>query len=314
MAVVVEQSAQATGFGTSFTGSLSGVDSESITLMFYALREDNDDVIDTAGWTEIMDLAPFAGSSAAVHVYWKKGGDTAAVTPASTAWCWYMVEISGLDTTSPVFDSGIGSQSSSTTFTTATIQNDSNDEVYPLAVGGWYGDGSGWSGANMTLSDSFSFEAESHNTFNFGVELQVGDIGTVTTDPLVTTLTIDRTMEGIAGLILLLPESTSFEVTGTINGGGSITAVADLTQEVAVELNGGGSIAATAQKVSASSSATMNGGGAFSATTEDHLNQVLRPASTITAGAWDTAPSTGQNLHDYAGDDSDATYVEDTLV
>ncbi len=39
---------------------------------------------------------------------------------------------------------------------------------------------------------------------------------------------------------------------------------------------------------------------------------VLRPDGTITAGSWDTGPTPAGNLYDNAGDDSDATWIEDT--
>ena len=61
-------------------------------------------------------------------------------------------------------------------------------------------------------------------------------------------------------------------------------------------------------------SGVLNGGGSISAAVTRYENQTIRPISTITAGGWDTAPATGQNLHDYASDDSDATWIEDTTV
>ena len=61
-----------------------------------------------------------------------------------------------------------------------------------------------------------------------------------------------------------------------------------------------------------STSGIINGGGGLTATTVSYDSQILRPASTITAGGWDTGPTTGQALHTYAGDDSDATWIEDT--
>jgi hypothetical protein len=64
----------------------------------------------------------------------------------------------------------------------------------------------------------------------------------------------------------------------------------------------------------ATTSGILNGGGSIAATVTKRENQVLRPASTITANSWDTAPATGQNLHDYAGDDDDATWIEDTTA
>lgn len=71
---------------------------------------------------------------------------------------------------------------------------------------------------------------------------------------------------------------------------------------------------APSETTQATASGTINGGGGISPTVVRHLSQVLRPASTITAGDWDTGPTTGQNLHDYTSDDSDATYIEDTTV
>ena len=37
-----------------------------------------------------------------------------------------------------------------------------------------------------------------------------------------------------------------------------------------------------------------------------------RPDGTVAAGGWDTGPTPAGNLHDNAGDDSDATWIEDT--
>lgn len=65
---------------------------------------------------------------------------------------------------------------------------------------------------------------------------------------------------------------------------------------------------------SETTSGIINSGGGLTATTVSYDSQILRPASTITAGGWDTGPTTGQNLHDYAGDDTDATYIEDTTA
>ena len=77
-------------------------------------------------------------------------------------------------------------------------------------------------------------------------------------------------------------------------------------------LNGGGSFAVTVRNLEAA--AIQNGGGSITAATSKFEHQILRPTSTITAGNWDSGPTTGQPLHDYAGDDSDATYVEDTTA
>lgn len=74
---------------------------------------------------------------------------------------------------------------------------------------------------------------------------------------------------------------------------------------IAIELKAGGAVQTTG---------TLNGGGSISAAVTQHTNQIARPASTSTAGDWDTGPTTGQNLHDYAGDNSDTTYIEDTTA
>ena len=84
------------------------------------------------------------------------------------------------------------------------------------------------------------------------------------------------------------------------------------TPEVAATMNGGGSISATASTHLVS--ATMNGGGNISASATQQSSQILRPASTIAAGTWDTGPTTGQSLHGYTSDDSDTTYIEDTTA
>jgi hypothetical protein len=60
--------------------------------------------------------------------------------------------------------------------------------------------------------------------------------------------------------------------------------------------------------------AALSGGANITATAEKHISQVLRPASTITAGSWDTGPTPGQSLDGYTSDESDATYIEDTTV
>jgi hypothetical protein len=61
-------------------------------------------------------------------------------------------------------------------------------------------------------------------------------------------------------------------------------------------------------------SGTINGGGSISASVTQQSSQILRPASTIAAGTWDTGPTTGQSLDGYTSDDSDSTYIEDTAV
>lgn len=61
-------------------------------------------------------------------------------------------------------------------------------------------------------------------------------------------------------------------------------------------------------------SATINGGGSITAAASQQTNQILRPASTITPGTWDTGPTTGQSLDGYTSDDSDSTYIEDTTA
>jgi len=66
--------------------------------------------------------------------------------------------------------------------------------------------------------------------------------------------------------------------------------------------------------VAPQTSGTINGGGSIAATVVKHLNQELRPDSTVAAGSWDTGPTTGQSLHGYASDASDSTYVADTTA
>lgn len=61
-------------------------------------------------------------------------------------------------------------------------------------------------------------------------------------------------------------------------------------------------------------SGTLNAGGSIAAATIDHQNQIARPTSTTDAGDWDTGPTTGQDLHTYAGDNSDATYIQDSTA
>ena len=58
----------------------------------------------------------------------------------------------------------------------------------------------------------------------------------------------------------------------------------------------------------------VNGGGSMAATVTKHENQTLRPASTVTAASWDTAPTGGQSLSGYTSDESDATWIEDTTA
>lgn len=66
---------------------------------------------------------------------------------------------------------------------------------------------------------------------------------------------------------------------------------------------------ATAPQVSG----TINGGGGISTSVTKRINQILRPASTVTAGSWDTGPTAGQSLHGYTSDDSDTTYIVDSV-
>jgi hypothetical protein len=61
-------------------------------------------------------------------------------------------------------------------------------------------------------------------------------------------------------------------------------------------------------------SGILNAGGNITTSVTKRTGQIARPASTVTAGDWDTGPTTGQNLHDYASDDSDTTYIEDTTA
>jgi len=61
-------------------------------------------------------------------------------------------------------------------------------------------------------------------------------------------------------------------------------------------------------------SGVVNGGGGITATAAKFEDQLARPASTVTASSWDTGPTTGQNLHTYTSDDSDATWIEDTTA
>jgi hypothetical protein len=61
-------------------------------------------------------------------------------------------------------------------------------------------------------------------------------------------------------------------------------------------------------------SGILNGGGSMAATVTKHENQTLRPASTVTAASWDTAPTGGQSLDGYTSDESDATWIEDTTA
>jgi hypothetical protein len=63
-----------------------------------------------------------------------------------------------------------------------------------------------------------------------------------------------------------------------------------------------------------STSGTLNAGGSIAAEVTKYLTQVARPASTITAGDWDTGPTAGQSLHGYTSDVSDTTYIYDTTV
>jgi hypothetical protein len=65
---------------------------------------------------------------------------------------------------------------------------------------------------------------------------------------------------------------------------------------------------------SETTSGILNGGGSIAAAVTKHENQVLRPDSTLESNTWDTEPTPGQNLHDYAGDDDDATWIEDTTA
>jgi hypothetical protein len=93
----------------------------------------------------------------------------------------------------------------------------------------------------------------------------------------------------------------------------NITYTIDTAVEVSGTLNGGGSISALADQV-LDASGVLNGGGSLSASVTQHVNQTLRPASTVTAGDWDTAPTGGQSLDGYTSDESDATWIEDTTV
>ena len=93
----------------------------------------------------------------------------------------------------------------------------------------------------------------------------------------------------------------------------NITYTPAAANETSGTINGGGSIAATTRGT-LETSGVINAGGSIAASVTSFVNQVLRPASTIGAGDWDTGPTGGQSLDGYTSDESDATYIEDTTV
>ena len=84
-----------------------------------------------------------------------------------------------------------------------------------------------------------------------------------------------------------------------------ITDSTGLLGGIAIELEAAGGVQTTG---------TLNGGGSITAVVAKHTNQIARPTSTITAGDWDTGPTTGQSLDGYTSDASDATWIEDTTA
>jgi hypothetical protein len=96
----------------------------------------------------------------------------------------------------------------------------------------------------------------------------------------------------------------------------ALTGTAATETEATWSTSGDGSVILAIYVVASGveTSGIINGGGSISPTVVKHLNQELRPTSTITAGSWDTGPTTGQALHTYAGDDDDATWIEDTTA
>jgi hypothetical protein len=110
-----------------------------------------------------------------------------------------------------------------------------------------------------------------------------------------------ETVDPVAGVTVgtkILTATGAIETTATVSDDTSLGVIATfMGASTSVETSG-----------------TLNGGGSITASVTKHLTQVARPTSTITAGDWDTGPTTGQTLHGYAGDDSDTTYIEDTTV
>ena len=199
--------------------------------------------------------------------------------------------ISGLDTSAPV-DAGIGSVNyiASDVFTNqvapATGTLEKADSFVACVTEVWADDNTT---SGFSWDEGLTGEVELWNS-SFMTAAAAYKITTATTSlqPAATWSDFD----GNTGTLMVVLKSGGVATSGTLNGGGSF--------------------AVTVRNLEAA--AIQNGGGSITAATSKFEHQILRPTSTITAGNWDSGPTTGQPLHDYAGDDSDATYVEDTTA
>ena len=123
-----------------------------------------------------------------------------------------------------------------------------------------------------------------------------------------SSFTLDEELNETGGWdVIAFAGSKVLSSTQTVNTDAAFTSSADSGHGIIVTIKELGSQSET-------TSGTINGGGGLSASVTATEDQIARPASTIAAGDWDTGPTTGQNLHTYTSDGSDATYIEDTTV
>lgn len=147
---------------------------------------------------------------------------------------------------------------------------------------------------NVTFSDSYvldvNWDSGTNNNMFYNGFAHKALTGTTATE---TTASWTSSTDGWIGLSVFTIDTTQQEnTTGIMNGGGGIAA----------------------SVLHNTTTGTVNGGGSLSATAASFVGQTARPISTTLSGSWDTGPTTGQDLHTYAGDDSDATWIEDTAV
>lgn len=168
------------------------------------------------------------------------------------------------------------------------------DEDDPIAIDSWSGGSQPWTGRTPTTA-----------TVDWTLD-STWATGSVRSSPELKTIIqemVDRGTWASGDALMLLMESIT-PTSGDEYGFESYDGTFDVPKLI---INYTDAPALT-------TSGILNGGGSIAATAAQFTNQTLRPASTIAAGDWDTAPTGGQSLDGYTSDESDATWIEDTTV
>jgi len=287
MAVTIVQSKAATKYDTpadsTLTATFDSTPTEGNTLVAVYIGAQGwvsgAFSISGTGWTEhqegITADPPYTSRASYTKVAGASEPTAITVTGQSNdAGALYLLELDGI-LTSDIFEA----QNTGYSGTAGTSQN--SGDVSPAAAAFLICAGHCW---NTTADQDFTHSA--NWTELFDVSGQSGGGATEMNSCLAY-------REVAAGTY---SNTVSWTNTSTY-GGGTAYILALNVDETAVETSG-----------------VINGGGGISATVTKNLNQILRPASTIAAGTWDTGPTTGQSLDGYTSDDSDSTYIEDTTV